>query len=192
MTDERRKAARTSGLQRSTRGDKIGGQEIRTASEFELIGQSRSSRGCPEEIRFLVIAKAGGHYRPTLRAFFLRSVCATDTYVGTFALHNLVAAFRSRIRIRNGYDSRHRKLTFRARSRVSPVFGRALRRGSRKPVAPRRARRDLREIEKLRCILVDCYTVRLKIMNYWYGGGESRGATRYCFRYLDLSVRTVE
>lgn len=57
------------------------------------------------EICFRVIASPG-HYQATLRAFFLRSFCATRSYVGTFALHNLLAAFRSRIRIRDGYVSR--------------------------------------------------------------------------------------
>lgn len=42
--------------------------------------------------------------------------CATRSYVGTFALHNLLAAFRSPcIRIRDGYDDdspRHRSLAF--------------------------------------------------------------------------------
>lgn len=38
--------------------------------------------------------------------------CATRSYVGTFALHNLLAAFRSPcIRIRDGYDSPRHSFT---------------------------------------------------------------------------------
>lgn len=54
------------------------------------------------EICFLVIAKAGRRYgRSSYEAF-----AQPRSYVGTFALHNLLAAFRSCIRIRDGYDSR--------------------------------------------------------------------------------------
>lgn len=64
------------------------------------------------EICFLVIRESDDITSRRYGRSSYEAFCATRSYVGTFALHNLLAAFRSPcIRIRDGYDSPRHSFT---------------------------------------------------------------------------------
>lgn len=64
------------------------------------------------EICFLVIRESDDITNRRYGRSSYEAFCATRSYVGTFALHNLLAAFRSPcIRIRDGYDSPRHSFT---------------------------------------------------------------------------------